>query len=99
MATFESYARRIDKINACLAQYGIDDLDQAQELCLSKGIDCTKIVRSIQPIAFDNAGWAYTLGTAIALKKGCRTASAAASASGFTSRHSRVSMTSCVRAR
>ena len=66
------------KIEACLKEYGISSLEDAKELCLSKGIDVEKIVKGVQPIAFENAVWAYTLGTAVAIKKG---ASKAADAS------------------
>ena len=83
MALFESYERRIDKINACLAEYGIASLEEAKELCLSKGIDCESIVKGVQPIAFENAVWAYTVGCAIALKKGVKTAADAAEAIGI----------------
>lgn len=80
--TFESYSRRIDKINACLASYGIKDLEDARKLCLDNGIDVEAIVKGIQPIAFDNAVWAYTVGCAIALKTECKEASKAAEAIG-----------------
>ena len=70
MATFEGYERRIDKINAALAQYGIESLEAADALLKDKGIDVRSIVLGIQPIAFENAVWAYTLGAAIAVKKG-----------------------------
>ena len=83
MALFESYERRIDKINACLAEYGIASLEEAKELCLSKGIHCEAIVKGVQPIAFENAVWAYTVGCAIALKKGVKTAADAAEAIGI----------------
>ncbi len=75
---FEGYERRINKINAEIAQYGMQSLEEAKQICLNKGIDVEKKVREIQPIAFDNAVWGYTLGTAIALKKGARNASEAA---------------------
>lgn len=78
MANFEGYERRIDKINKFLAERGFKDLDEAQALCLEKGIDVTAIVRGIQPIAFDNACWAYTLGAANAIKCNARTAAEAA---------------------
>lgn len=70
MVKFESQERRMPKINACLAEYGIASLEEARDLCLSKGIDVDKIVKGVQMIAFENAVWAYTLGTAIAIKKG-----------------------------
>lgn len=69
MALFEGYERRIDKISTVLAQYGIASMEEARSLCEAKGVDVQSIVRSIQPICFDNACWAYTLGAAIALKK------------------------------
>ena len=75
---FEGYERRIDKINACLKEYGFKDLEEVKEFTLSKGIDVDNIVRSIQPIAFENAIWAYTLGAGIALKQNCDKASKAA---------------------
>ena len=83
MALFESYERRIDKINSVLNQYGIPSLDAARDICLAKGVNPYKIVRDIQPIAFENACWAYTCGAAIAFKKGCKTASEAAEAIGI----------------
>ena len=81
--TFESYERRIDKINKTLAEYGIKDLEDARAICLSKGVDAEAIVRGIQPIAFENAVWAYTVGAAIAIKKGCTKAADAAAALGI----------------
>jgi len=81
--TFESYERRIKQIEAAIKKYGIKDLEEAQKLCLDKGIDVEKIVKGIQPIAFDNAVWAYTVGTAIALKKYVKTAAEAAEAIGI----------------
>ena len=83
MITFEGYERRIDQINACLKEYGLADLEAAQKLCLDKGINVDKIVKGVQPIAFENASWAYTLGVAIALTKGVKTASEAAEAIGI----------------
>ena len=83
MVKFEGQERRMDKINACLKEYGIADLEAARDLCLSKGVDCEKIVKGVQPIAFDNAVWAYTLGCAVALKKGVKTAPEAAEAIGI----------------
>ena len=76
--TFEGYERRIDKINAALKANGIKDLEEARKICLDKGIDVEKIVKGIQPIAFENAVWAYTVGAAIALKSGVKTAAEAA---------------------
>lgn len=69
MALFESYERRIDKINQVLAENGIASLEEAKKICDDKGVDVANIVRGIQPICFDNACWAYTLGAAIAFKK------------------------------
>ena len=80
---FESYDRRIDKINAVLNEYGIADLKEAKQICLDKGVDAQQIVKEVQPIAFENAGWAYTVGAAIAIKKGVKTASEAAEAVGI----------------
>ena len=82
MIRFEGYERRIDKIKPVLEQYGFADFEAVRDFCLSKGIDVDKIVRSIQPIAFENAVWAYTLGCAIALKKGVKDAASAADAIG-----------------
>ncbi len=78
MITFEGYERRIDKINAALKQHGIASLEEAKEICSSKGIDVEKIVKGIQPIAFDNAVWAYIVGAAIAVKSGATNAADAA---------------------
>ena len=83
MATFEGYERRIGKIEGVLKQYGFTDLDQVKAYTVEKGMDVDTIVRSIQPIAFENAVWAYTLGAAIALKKGCKNAADAAEAIGI----------------
>ncbi|MBR5624169.1 GGGtGRT protein [bacterium] len=79
---FESYERRIGQITPVLEKYGMKTLEEANELCLSKGIDVAAIVRGIQPICFENACWAYTLGAAIAIKKGCKKAADAAEAIG-----------------
>ena len=76
--TFESYDRRIAKINKVCAEYGLNSLEDAKALCDSKGIDVEAIVKGIQPIAFENAVWAYTLGAAIAIKKGSKNAAEAA---------------------
>jgi len=70
MALFEGYKRRIDKINATLAEYGIKDLEEAKQICTDKGVDVYAIVKEVQPICFENACWAYITGAAIALKKG-----------------------------
>ncbi|HCC35109.1 MAG TPA: GGGtGRT protein [Ruminococcaceae bacterium] len=79
---FEGKERRMEKIDKCLEQYDIGNLADARALCLAKGIDVEKIVKGVQPIAFENAVWAYTLGVAIALKKGIENASEAAAAIG-----------------
>ena len=83
MANFESYERRIGQIEPVLKQYGFAGLDEVREFCLSKGVDVESIVRSIQPIAFENAVWAYTLGAGIAMKKGTKKAADAAEAIGL----------------
>ncbi len=82
MAIFEGYERRIDKINAELAKYGIKGIDEAKAICDAKGIDVFGIVRGIQPIAFENACWAYAIGAAIAIKTGATAADKAAEAIG-----------------
>lgn len=78
MALFESYERRIDKINGVLAQYGIGSVEECREICKTAGFDPYEIVKGIQPICFENACWAYTVGAAIALKKDAKTAAEAA---------------------
>ena len=78
MALFENYERRIDKINGVLAQYGISSVEECRELCQSKGFDPYEIVKGIQPICFENACWAYTVGAASALKAGVKSAAEAA---------------------
>ena len=78
MALFENYERRIDKINGVLAQYGISSVEECRELCQSKGFDPYEIVKGIQPICFENACWAYTVGAAIAIKSGVKSAAEAA---------------------
>ena len=82
MALFESYERRIGKINGVLAQYGIGSVEECREMCKAKGFDPYEIVKGIQPICFENACWAYTVGAAIAMKKGVKTAAEAATAIG-----------------
>ena len=82
MALFENYERRIDKINGVLKQYGIESVEACREMCQAKGFDPYEIVKNIQPICFDNACWAYTVGAAIAMKKGVKTAAEAATAIG-----------------
>ncbi len=83
MALFESYERRIDKINGVLAQYGLSSVEECREICQAKGFDPYEIVKNIQPICFENACWAYTVGAAIALKKGVKNAAEAAEAIGI----------------
>ena len=78
MALFESYERRIDKINGVLAQYGIGSVEECREICKAKGFDPYEIVKGIQPICFENACWAYTVGAAIAIKSGVKSAAEAA---------------------
>ena len=69
MALFEGYERRIAQISSFLAANGIASLDEAEQLCLARGVDVRKIAKSIQPIAFENAGWAYLVGAAVAIKR------------------------------
>ena len=83
MALFENYERRVDKINSVLAEYGISSIEECKDITLAKGIDCDKIVRGTQPICFDNAVWAYTVGCAIAIKSGAVKAADAAAAIGI----------------
>ena len=78
MAVFEGQERRMPKIEACLKEYGFESLDAVKDYCLEKGIDVDKIVKGVQPIAFENASWAYTLGVGVALKKNCVKAADAA---------------------
>ena len=80
---FEGYERRIDKINKALNEYGIASLEDARAVCTEKGIDVEAIVKGVQPIAFENAVWAYTVGCAIAIKKNCKNAADAAEAIGI----------------
>jgi hypothetical protein len=82
MALFESYDRRINQINAALSKYGIASVEEAKKICDEKGVDAYNIVKGIQPICFENACWAYTVGAAIAIKKGCKKAADAAEAIG-----------------
>ena len=83
MALFESYERRIDKINSVLSQYGISSVEECRDICKAAGFDPYEIVKGIQPICFENACWAYCVGAAIALKKGVKTAAEAAEAIGI----------------
>ncbi len=80
---FEGKERRMAGIIACMEEYGIKDLEDARQICLDKGIDVDAIVKGVQPIAFENASWAYTLGCAVALKKGVKDAAEAAEAIGI----------------
>ena len=82
MALFESYERRIDKINQVLNSYGIASLEEAEKITKDAGLDVYNQVKGIQPICFENACWAYITGAAIAIKKGCHKASDAAAAIG-----------------
>jgi hypothetical protein len=83
MALFEGYERRIDKVNKVLNEYGIKDLDEAKQICTDAGVDVYTIVKEVQPICFENACWAYTVGAAIALKKGQTQAAEIASTLGI----------------
>ena len=83
MAEVAGQERRMPKIEACLKEYGMSTLEEARDLCLSKGIDVESIVKGVQNIAFENAVWAYTLGCAVALKKNVATAAEAAEAIGI----------------
>ncbi|MBP3267421.1 MAG: GGGtGRT protein [Ruminococcus sp.] len=82
MALFESYERREKQILAVLKEYGINSIEECAEVCKAKGLDIYKLVEGIQPICFENAKWAYTVGCAIAIKKGCTKAADAAAAIG-----------------
>ncbi len=82
MALFESYERREKQILEVLKKYGINSIEECAEICKAKGFDPYKITEGIQPICFENAKWAYTVGCAIAIKKGCTRAADAAAAIG-----------------
>ena len=82
MALFESYERREKQILAVLKEYGISSIEECADVCKAKGLDIYKLVEGIQPICFENAKWAYTVGCAIAIKKGCTRAADAAAAIG-----------------
>ncbi|MCR5521848.1 MAG: GGGtGRT protein [Lachnospiraceae bacterium] len=82
MALFESYERRIDQINKVIKEYGISSIEECETICKNAGIDVYALVKKIQPICFENACWAYTVGAAIAIKKGCRRAADASAAIG-----------------
>ena len=83
MALFEGYERKIDKINGVLAKYGISSVEECKTICEEKGFDPYTITKNIQPICFEDAAWAYTVGAAIAIKKGVKTAAEAAEAIGI----------------
>ena len=83
MALFEGYERKIDKINGVLAQYGISSVEECRKICEGKGFDPYTITKNIQPICFEDAAWAYTVGAAIAIRKGVKTAAEAAEAIGI----------------
>ncbi|MCR4721720.1 MAG: GGGtGRT protein [Lachnospiraceae bacterium] len=82
MALFESYERRIDQINKVIKEYGISSIEECETICKNAGIDVYALVKKIQPICFENACWAYTVGAAIAIKKGCKRAADASAAIG-----------------
>ena len=82
MALFESYERREPQILACLKEYGISSIEECKEITMAAGIDVYSLIEGIQPICFENAKWAYTVGAAIAIKKNCRKAADAAAAIG-----------------
>ena len=82
MALFESYERRIDNITAVLNSYGIASIEEAEKITKDAGLEIYDQVKKIQPICFENACWAYIVGAAIAIKKGCRRAADAAAAIG-----------------
>ena len=82
MALFESYDRREKQILAVIKEYGINSVEECAEVCKAKGLDIYKLVEGIQPICFENAKWAYTVGCAIAIKKNCTRAADAAAAIG-----------------
>ena len=82
MALFESYERREKQILAVIKEYGINSIEECADVCKEKGLDIYKLVEGIQPICFENAKWAYTVGCAIAIKKGCKKAADAAAAIG-----------------
>ena len=82
MALFESYERREKQILAVIKQYGMNSIEECADVCKEKGLDIYKLVEGIQPICFENAKWAYTVGCAIAIKKGCTRAADAAAAIG-----------------
>ena len=82
MALFESYERREPQILAVLKEYGINSIEECKDITMAAGIDVYSLIEGIQPICFENAKWAYTVGAAIAIKKNCRKAADAAAAIG-----------------
>ena len=82
MALFESYERRIKQIDTVLNSYGISSIEEAEKITKDAGLDVYHMVEGIQPICFENAKWAYIVGAAIAIKKGCKKAADAAAAIG-----------------
>ena len=78
MALFESYERRINQINKCLNENGISSIEEAEKICKDKGLDVYNLVKGIQPICFENACWAYTVGAALAIKHNVKDAAEAA---------------------
>lgn len=83
MITFEGYDRRVEGLDKCFKEYGFSSFEEIRDILLQRGIDVEKIVKGVQPIAFENAVWAYSLGAAIAIKKGAKTAAEAAEAIGL----------------
>ena len=83
---FESYERRLPQINAKLAEYGIASIEEAEKITKDAGLDVYHLIEGIQPICFENAKWAYTVGAAIAIKKGCTKAADAAAAIGIVAK-------------
>lgn len=88
MSLFEGYERRIAQIEKCCKEYGIANIEEADKICKDKGIDVAAIVKGIQPICFENACWAYTLGAAVAIKSGAKDAAEAAEKSASVCRRS-----------
>ena len=82
MALFEGYERRIDQITAFLKQEGIESIEACNDICKEKGVDVHAIVKDVQPICFENACWAYTVGAAVAIKRGVTKAADVASVLG-----------------
>ena len=80
---FESQDRRMKQVLAALNENGISSIEEANEICEKAGIDPYKTCEDTQMICFENAKWAYVVGSAIAIKKGCKTAADAAEAIGI----------------